>query len=99
MIYMKTLWIHNYDNEPIILYSELDNERYEVRQIWVYDDQSYEIASEEYDTDESFLSPVPYPSIDEIRNANTEDDVFEPELITKEDFEIVWKNALRYLEK
>ena len=36
MTYIKVQWIHNFEDEPILLYSELDSMRNEVRKVEVY---------------------------------------------------------------
>ena len=36
MNYILLKWFHNFKNEPYLIYSEIDNQRYEVRKIEVY---------------------------------------------------------------
>lgn len=36
--YIKVHWIHNFEDDPIFLYSELDSKRNEIRKIEVYKD-------------------------------------------------------------
>ena len=36
MEYIKVYWMHDFIDEPIILYSELDEKRFEVRKIEIY---------------------------------------------------------------
>ena len=33
MFYMRTLWFHDNNDDPSIIYSELDQNRYEIRKI------------------------------------------------------------------
>ena len=36
MIYLKVKWNHSFSDEPVLLYSELDRERWEVRKVEVF---------------------------------------------------------------
>jgi hypothetical protein len=41
MTYIKVLWIHKNKDEPIELYSELDEDRYETKKVEIFiDDKS-----------------------------------------------------------
>lgn len=47
MEYIKVRWIHDHEDEPILLYSELDHDRFELRKVEVYEDGSAGWASSE----------------------------------------------------
>jgi hypothetical protein len=36
MIYLKVKWNHSFSDEPVLLYSELDRKRWELRKIEVF---------------------------------------------------------------
>lgn len=38
MKYLFVRWIHNFPDEPVLLYSELDKSRFETRKIEVFPD-------------------------------------------------------------
>jgi len=40
MTYLKVKWIHSHPDAPVLLYSELDRERWEVRKVEVFRDGS-----------------------------------------------------------
>ncbi|MEV0028519.1 hypothetical protein [Nocardia sp. NPDC050793] len=66
MEYIRVAWSHEFDNEPIEFYSEIGDDRYEVRKVQVYRDGRREWAAENRETDTAFLAEAPFPSIDEI---------------------------------
>lgn len=75
--------------EPILLMSELDNNRYEVRKIEIFADGRMEFASNETATGETALGEKPIPPAYEI--------VADPQFIVEEfnavDFEEAWHTA------
>ncbi|ARU62737.1 hypothetical protein CBW65_18515 [Tumebacillus avium] len=89
---MKCEWLHDDENDPILIYSEMDDERYEVRKIEFYRDGRYGYAYEAVEVGGSGLGEVPVPTIEEI--AEDEFGHFVPMKISKEDFEKVWKGIV-----
>lgn len=87
MKYIRVKWIHSLPNEPITLFSELDDGRYEVRKLEIFRDGSVGRASEEASAGQTVLGEVPIPSIDEINS----DPQFKAEEITQSEFEAVWR--------
>ena len=59
MQYIKCLWKHNFPNEPILLYSEIDGDRYETRKVEYYADNSFGIASQTVEIGSTALGTVP----------------------------------------
>jgi len=90
--YLKVRWLHDFDDEPVLLYSELANDRSEVRKVEVFPDGSYGYAYDEKAKGPTQLSDTTIPSKDEI----AKDLQFVPETITKEEFEEVWVKATIY---
>jgi hypothetical protein len=84
--YLVVDWIHAFDDEPVRLYSELDESRCEIRKIEIYRDGSFGIAISGKSTKGSKLSLTPIPMIDEI-NAQSE---FMATEISKEEFDNIW---------
>ncbi len=77
-------------DDPVLLYSEINQERWETRKVDIFEDGAMERA----DAGSSLqarvaLGEAAIPSFEEIA-ANPE---FELEEINKEDFEIVWSQA------
>lgn len=89
MKYLKVRWLHDFDDEPVLLYSELADDRSEVRKVEVFPDGAYGYAYDEKAKGTTQLSDTSIPSKDEI----AEDHQFVPETITKEEFEEVWIKA------
>ncbi len=94
-LYIKVIWFHQFHDEPVLLYSELDNERFETRKIEFYRDNQVGIAFEEMEFNSSMLGTEKVPDLIEI-NKNPE---FYGVEISKEEFEIIWKDKLNQLEK
>ena len=89
MEYLRVRWIHTVPDDPVILYSELDGERWELRKVEVYADGREDYADGKAQSGSTLLGTVPVPTLDEIA-AQPE---FEPALITAEEFETVWQSA------
>ena len=79
MVYIKVRWKHDDPNDPILLYSEMDDERWEVRKVEVFTDGSFGYADRATSRGTTFLSLEPLPTLLEIA-AMPE---FEPVAITK----------------
>ena len=87
MTYAIVRWRHSFEDEPIWIYSELDEIRMESRKVELFADGRCGYA----DKDEAFggteLAYVPYPDLKEI----AADPQFEPRQSTAEEFEEVWR--------
>lgn len=80
-------WEHDNPQHPVLIYSELDEERYETRKIEIFRDGRIGYATTELmDNGATGLSEGPIPSVEEI-NANP---VLHAREISKEEFEQVW---------
>jgi hypothetical protein len=91
MTYIKVEWLHDDAAYPVLLYSELDEERRETRKAEGFRDGSWCYADCTESVGDSRLGERPLPSIDEIAS-NPE---FRPCVITKEEFESAWDTARR----
>jgi hypothetical protein len=89
MTYLKVFWKHNYEDEPVIFYSELDAELNEVRRVDIFRDGSLFYVCAEISTGDMELSYTAFPPFEEI----AADPQFEPIKITKEEFEEIWCKA------
>ena len=87
MKYFFVKWLHAFDEEPIIIYSELDNDRYETRKVEIFRNGTKGFADALETFGSTQLGVVPVPDIEDIAN----DPEFLPEEITKEAFERVWQ--------
>ncbi|MBU3134571.1 hypothetical protein KPL40_19370 [Clostridium gasigenes] len=86
MQYLYVTWEHNFEDEPKEFYMELNEERFQERVLEIFEDGeiAYATCNQEFNT---FLAKEDYPDIEEINS--TEE--FRASLITKEEFEKVWK--------
>lgn len=89
MNYLKVRWLHELEEEPIIMLSELDDDRYEVRKIEIFADGHIGFASEELEVGGTMLGELPAPFADEI----AADPQFVVEDLNAEEFEAAWANA------
>jgi hypothetical protein len=93
MQYLKVAWIHDFDDEPSLIYSEIDDQRYETRKIEIYKDDSFGLAGKTLEFGGTRLGLEPVPEIDEIKD----DTQFVPQYITPDEFEGAWSEYLNYL--
>ena len=89
MRYQRVLWRHSFPTEPVVLYSECDDQGWEVRKVEVFADGTMTFAGEQESTGSTGLGEVPVPPLAEI----AKDPQFEPTAITKEEFEVIWDKA------
>lgn len=90
LTYIKVHWKHNFSDEPILLFSELDDSRNEIRKVEIYRDDLMGYACEDISRNGTFLSECELPELSVI-NENTQ---FEGIEIDKEQFEKMWKKAI-----
>ncbi len=90
MKYLMVDWFHNFPDEPTKIYSEIDEQRNEIRKIELFRDGKVGYATEEVEFGGSGLSECPLPEIEEI----AADLQFKPIEITSEEFEEVWKSKV-----
>ncbi len=64
--HIKVAWLHELVDEPVMPYSELDNERYETRKVEVFDDGHMEWADLSRESGTTGLGEVPVPDLAEI---------------------------------
>jgi hypothetical protein len=90
---MKVEWLHDFANDPILYFCELDTGRYETRKIEIYRDGSFGMATKEMEFGGAGLGETPTPSLEEI----SKDPQFIPEKITAAEFEEVWSKYINFL--
>ena len=90
MEYIRVKWLHLHQDEPVLLYSELDKNRWETRKVEVFADGrvGFASATEATPSTKTKLSLEPLPTLEEIAS----DPQFQPAVITKDEFEVVWSN-------
>jgi hypothetical protein len=89
MKYIKVRWRHEFPDEPIILYSELDEGRWETRKVYVFRSGPAGYASDRESSRSVMLSLEPVPPLDEIAS----DPQFESHEISEQEFEQIWVDA------
>jgi hypothetical protein len=89
MKYMLVKWRHESEDEPVLLYSELDDDRWEVRKVEVYRDGQCDHANSTESTGSTRLGEIPVPPLAEIAAAPE----FEAKEISEHEFEEVWAKA------
>jgi hypothetical protein len=86
MTYLRVGWKHSHTEEPVILYSELDDNRFEVRKVEVFRNGRHGYASADGASSGTMLGVIAVPDPSEIAN----DPQFEPVEITREELEAAW---------
>jgi hypothetical protein len=89
MKYLRVYWRHTHPDEPTLLYSELDDARWETRKVEIFRQGKMGYASRIAAGGLTRLAIEPLAPIPIIAS-NPE---FEPTEITKEEFEEVWHRA------
>lgn len=89
--YIRVAWQHQEASEPIMLYSELDGERRELRKVEVFRDGRMGYACRAFERGGSRLAKMAMPPLAEIAG----DPQFEPHEITAREFEAAWQMAVR----
>ena len=89
MQYLKVDWLHDFLDEPICIYSEIDDERYELRKIEKFRNGHLGFASENIQTGTTFLSEAIFPENEEIAL----DTQFQICVIYQIEFEELWNIA------
>jgi hypothetical protein len=84
--YLRVQWTHAENDSPTLLYSELDEDRWEVRKVEVFADGRMTYAEARTQSGHSRLGEVPVPPLDQI----AADPQFEPVAISRAEFERIW---------
>lgn len=90
MAFILVKWIHDFPEEPVLLYSEIDEKRREVRKVHMFRDGSAHFADRERYSGRTRLSGDPVPSLTELGRQKE----FQPHEISAKDFEDVWTWAV-----
>ncbi len=90
MTYIKVRWKHNFQDEPVLLFSELDGSRNEIRKVEIFRNEIMGYADEKISRNGTFLSECEIPDLRVIN----EDVQFEGVEICKEEFEKIWEIAI-----
>jgi len=90
MNYIRAKWMHSQLHEPVVLLSELDQDRWEIRKVEIYADGRLDYADHQRSSSHTRLSSEPIPSLAEIGA----DKQFEPSEISAAEFEAAWNRAI-----
>jgi hypothetical protein len=89
MTYMKVVWTHSFEHEPVELLSELDAQRREIRKVEIFRDGTLSFAGPDGASGDTCLGEGPLPSVDEI----TRDPQFRISTTNRDTFERSWHAA------
>jgi hypothetical protein len=87
--YLKVRWLHDFVDEPVLLYSEVGDNDYEIRKVHVFPDGHLEWADVLHETAMTSLGTAPMGNIEDVA-AQAE---FVPTIITGDEFEASWNQA------
>ena len=90
MRYQRVRWLHSFPDEPVLIYSEVDDDDAEVRKVEIFLDGRRGYANPAEEIGGTFLGTLPMPPLAEIAS----DPQFAPEEISAEDFEAAWSARL-----
>ena len=94
MTYIRVKWLHSNSEEPVLLYSELDDLRWETRKVEIFADGRIGFAGPNEASEDTGLGLAPVPPLHEI----AADPEFEPAEITQQEFEEVWSKRRAILK-
>lgn len=94
MRYQRVRWLQDSDEFPALLYSEVDDDGWEVRKVDEYRNGHRDLASASIETGNTILGEDRVPPLDEINK----DPQFEGVEITEQDFEAVWAKAKEWFD-
>ncbi len=86
MMYLMVKWKHEHPDEPVVLYAELDEGRWERRKIDMFPDGRWGYADEHEEVSGTMLGEAQTPSVEQL-NA---DPVYEAVEIDPAEFEKLW---------
>jgi hypothetical protein len=89
MRHQRVDWHHNFEDEPVVLWSEVGEDGYERRKVDQYRDGRLDYADDITAVGTTRLGDQPVPSVDQI-NADVE---FTAANISAAEFDAVWKRA------
>ncbi len=90
MRWQRVIWHHDLAEEPTVLYSEVDDDGFELRKVDEYRDGRLDLADEVMQTGTTQLADQLMPSIEEI----AAQEEFEPREISRDEFEAAWLRAV-----
>jgi hypothetical protein len=90
MHYIEVKWLHDDSEDPILLFSELDENGWEVRKVEFFRDGIAHFADANQHSGSTELGILPVPPLKQI----AADAQFSPREITREEFEKAWRYAL-----
>ena len=89
MRYLRVAWDHDEPDDPIALFSELDDDSREVRKVEVFRDGRMGFADARESSEATRLGLAPVPDLAEIALSSE----FRPAEITREEFDRAWDSA------
>jgi hypothetical protein len=86
--FMRVKWNHDFRDDPVLIYSEIDGEE-EVRKVEIYRDGHADFASEDVGAGHSILAEPPIWTPEEI----SKEPNLTAESISADEFEAIWSEA------
>lgn len=87
--YQRVQWKHDLDDQPVVLWAEINSDGFERRKVDEFADGTFGFAIKEGESGGTRLAIVPMPALEQI-NAQHE---FEAAEVTQQQFDEVWERA------
>lgn len=94
MRYQRVRWLQDSPEFPVTLYSEIDDDGWEVRKVDEYADGHRDLASANIETGSTALGEDRIPPPEEIN----EDPQFDGAAIAEQEFDAVWAKAKEWFD-
>jgi hypothetical protein len=89
MEYLAVQWKHSLPDMPIEIFSEIDQQRMEIRKVEIFRNGEFGFASSAATRGPTKLGIEPLPPFEEIKSQPE----FSPRRISREEFEAMWSKA------
>jgi hypothetical protein len=89
--YIRVRWVHDFPDEPVELWSELDADRFELRKLEIWADGRVGYAAPKLEAGGTRLGTEPVASLEELGS----DPQFEPAEVSESDFNALWASKVR----
>lgn len=91
MEYYKIQWIHNFEDEPVLIFSEVGEDKYETRKVEIYKNGKIGYAFENLEFNGAGLSEKPFPPLNELNGKDEYEEILTSEISIGE-FEAIWQD-------
>ena len=83
---MQVRWIHDFPDDPVLIYTEIDSDLWEYRKVEIFLDGHKGFADKKEEAGGSILGLEPWPSLSKLAS----EPEFKIQEISQQEFEDIW---------